>query len=706
VFAVIAALAAVPAVPAAAQAIRVVIDGQPVSFDVPPVEIQGRVLVPLRGIFERLGAYVEYNAPTRTIDARRGGTTVRLQLGSRVAHINGAPTTLGVPAMSVRGRAMVPLRFVSEALGAVVEWDGAMSTVFITTGGAQVPPPQRFTPPPVPPAPPVAQPSVIDGVLIAVNTPQSRITVQRENLAYTVAVTADTAITRIDVDTNTGGSVSLVELRPGDQVRVTVDANNRAIAIRATYRVASGRIEAVTASVIVLNNGESFRFSPNVGVTIDGRDARIADLRAGMAATLRINPQSNVVWAVEARRTVGAPAPTPPPAVGAVTVTSFTHNAQRPLGAGETLTVTLRGTAGGRATFSIGDQIRDVAMNETQPGVYVGMYTVRPGDNLVNVPVFGRLVVGNASSPMVQSGTPLTLDTTAPRVVDVAPTNGARINNNRPNIVVVADDGEGSGIATFRLVVQGQDVTAQATRSDRIISYNPPEAFRDGPVTVRVRVTDRAGNSTDFQWSFTVAAQAAVIQSVTFGPNRPLTAGDVLTVVMVAEPRGRAAFSIEGVVANVPMAEQEAGRYVGTYTVRPGENVNQAAITVTLVRRTGETVTAMASGGVVIATARPAGPTIDQPRPGQTVASPLTIRGRATPGYRVRVLVTYEGNLGPVVMRGRLGEVEITADADGNWAATVRYPIALRGARITITAVTISPTGQQSEPATVHVIQQ
>ncbi|MDR5697398.1 MAG: hypothetical protein QN135_06815 [Armatimonadota bacterium] len=344
-------------------------------------------------------------------------------------------------------------------------------------------------------------------------------------------------------------------------------------------------------------------------------------------------------------------------------------------------------------------------MQETQAGVYVGAYVVRPGDNLTNVPVFGRLLVGNVSSPIVQSGTPVTFDTAAPRIVDVAPPNGARIPNNRPNIVVVVDDGQGSGIGAFRLVVQGQDVTAQAARSDRIISYNPPQAFRDGAVTVRVRVADRAGNATDFQWAFTVAAQTAVIQSVTFGPNRPLRAGDVLTVVMVAEPGGRATFSIEGLAATVPMAEQEPGRYVGTYTVRPGENVNNAAITVTLVRRTGGVVTARATGGVVVATGRPAPPTIEQPLAGQTVASPLTIRGRATPLYRVRVVVTYEGNLGPIVVRGRLGEVEVTADANGHWTATIRYPIALSGARITITAVTVSPIGEPSEPATLQVVQ-
>ena len=71
----LAALVALAApVPAGAQGvIRVFIDGRPVNFDVPPNMVQGRVLVPLRGIFEQLGATVDYDARTQRIvaDPRR-----------------------------------------------------------------------------------------------------------------------------------------------------------------------------------------------------------------------------------------------------------------------------------------------------------------------------------------------------------------------------------------------------------------------------------------------------------------------------------------------------------------------------------------------------------------------------------------------------------------------------------------------------------
>ncbi|CAN0438304.1 unnamed protein product, partial [Phaeothamnion confervicola] len=100
--------------------------------------------VPLRGIFESLGAQVEYNAATRAIQATSGATTVQLSIGSRDASVNGKIATLEVPASTIGGRTLVPLRFVSEALGAQVKWQAATHTVEIVSGAPAAPPaPER-----------------------------------------------------------------------------------------------------------------------------------------------------------------------------------------------------------------------------------------------------------------------------------------------------------------------------------------------------------------------------------------------------------------------------------------------------------------------------------------------------------------------------------------------------------------------------------
>ena len=133
---------------AAAQNISVQLDGRSLQFDQPPAMIGGRLLVPLRGIFEALQADVVYDGPTRSIQATKGSRVVQLQLGSRTAIIDGRTTYLDVPADTVGGRTMVPLRFVSEALGADVKWEGATKTVRLssTDGGSTTPPPNNNPP--------------------------------------------------------------------------------------------------------------------------------------------------------------------------------------------------------------------------------------------------------------------------------------------------------------------------------------------------------------------------------------------------------------------------------------------------------------------------------------------------------------------------------------------------------------------------------
>lgn len=119
---------------------RLVLNDQPLRTQIAPVTQQGRVLVPLRDIFENLGARVRYDDFSRTISARRGATVVEMRLGSRRAQVNGATVFLDVPATTVYGRTLVPLRFVSEALGAQVGFNSYRNVVRINDrNGARYP---------------------------------------------------------------------------------------------------------------------------------------------------------------------------------------------------------------------------------------------------------------------------------------------------------------------------------------------------------------------------------------------------------------------------------------------------------------------------------------------------------------------------------------------------------------------------------------
>lgn len=112
--------------------ISVKVDGGKVYFDQLPQIINDRTLVPLRAIFEALGAEVNWDAPTRTVTATKGETQISLAIDSNQLYVNGTAKTIDVPATIINDRTMVPVRAISEALSCNVEWKPDTRTVMIT----------------------------------------------------------------------------------------------------------------------------------------------------------------------------------------------------------------------------------------------------------------------------------------------------------------------------------------------------------------------------------------------------------------------------------------------------------------------------------------------------------------------------------------------------------------------------------------------
>ena len=118
---------------AADDEISICVNGKYYTFDQMPVMKSDRVLVPLRGISELLGAEVSWSEETKTVGISKDALDVSLTLDKSEASINGKNVTLDVPATSVNYRTMVPVRFVSESLGAFVSWNDDQKTVDIKT---------------------------------------------------------------------------------------------------------------------------------------------------------------------------------------------------------------------------------------------------------------------------------------------------------------------------------------------------------------------------------------------------------------------------------------------------------------------------------------------------------------------------------------------------------------------------------------------
>lgn len=111
--------------------ICVVIDGRQVQFDVEPQLIDGRTMLPVRAIFDELGATVGWDSEARAVNAKKDDTVITLMIDSKTMYVNGQEKELDVPAMIKDGRTLVPVRAISEAFGNQVGWDKKLQTVSV-----------------------------------------------------------------------------------------------------------------------------------------------------------------------------------------------------------------------------------------------------------------------------------------------------------------------------------------------------------------------------------------------------------------------------------------------------------------------------------------------------------------------------------------------------------------------------------------------
>ena len=114
--------------------ITVLLNGEKLEFDVPPMLINDRTMVPMRAIFEALNASVFWNDYTETVVGVGSlGNRIVATIGSEIATIDDKPVVIDSPPALVDGRTLFPLRFISEALSCEVGWDDATYTVSITS---------------------------------------------------------------------------------------------------------------------------------------------------------------------------------------------------------------------------------------------------------------------------------------------------------------------------------------------------------------------------------------------------------------------------------------------------------------------------------------------------------------------------------------------------------------------------------------------
>lgn len=128
-------LASAPWTSEAADKARIIVNGKLLQVQVDPIYAGDRLLVPMRPIFEALSAEVEWNQGTDMILVRKDDQRLTLKIGQNYAWKDTRRLELETPAKLVNQTTMVPLRFVSEALGAEVMWNAESKTAIINELG-------------------------------------------------------------------------------------------------------------------------------------------------------------------------------------------------------------------------------------------------------------------------------------------------------------------------------------------------------------------------------------------------------------------------------------------------------------------------------------------------------------------------------------------------------------------------------------------
>ena len=113
--------------------ISVYLDGVKIEFDVKPQIINGRTMVPIRAIFEKMGAVVEWDGNTSSAICTKDDTVVKMTVNSMDMYINNQSQKMDIAPVVIDGRTLAPARYVAEAFGADVKWDQVNNSVIITS---------------------------------------------------------------------------------------------------------------------------------------------------------------------------------------------------------------------------------------------------------------------------------------------------------------------------------------------------------------------------------------------------------------------------------------------------------------------------------------------------------------------------------------------------------------------------------------------
>jgi hypothetical protein len=489
-----------------AQTIVVFVNGTRLSLVETPEIVAGRLYLPLRPILSALGIPLIIDQGMMMASLPTGAFAIRTSSGQ--ATLDGEPIPFSGRPFDRQGVTYIPYALISRAFAGAVSFDQHVGTVEIVSPyfvGA--PPPGG---------------SAVTGTVAAIDRVSRvpELTVMTGGNPRSIALTTGAKYWLEDVSIRTQVPATLAGIVVGDAVHVILAKNGSVLSVHDFFKSASGSLAAVSPQAVALADGRLVVPKKTTLITLDDVPAGLGALMVGDFVTIRSNPQTGDLRQIVASRAVSSAAPSNAQpsdihaATSAAEISGVTISAIRPLRAGETLSVDVNGTPGGRASFDIGDYLEDLPLREERPGLYRGRFVIPERFNLAEVPVYAHLVVGEVSAPRAQARQRLTTLTTTPLIGDFAPRPQASVNDRRPTIYATFSSPAEDGIDTrsVRLNLDGHDVSGDATCTSSYVIYMPTHDLPDGPRRVTLRLQDKAGNISERSWIFTIAPTQRAMQ--------------------------------------------------------------------------------------------------------------------------------------------------------------------------------------------------
>ena len=298
--------------------------------------------------------------------------------------------------------------------------------------------------------------------------------------------------------------------------------------------------------------------------------------------------------------------------------------------------------------------------------------------------------------------------TIIPQGFTVDPAPGQIIQEARPSIVITFASSALVRYEISRMWVNNSEVSGNCLKTPAFISYRPFTNYHDGPVEVKVHLTDNQGSPIEFNWSFNIKRPSS-IESVHITSRLELGAFEDLTV----ELRGikgadKAWFDIEDYRFDIPLAEdqQAPGLYKGYYRIKHGDSRLRARVVGYLQK--GNQTFEMTATETASIWGQLFQVVILEPQDKAQVPLNFKIKGRTLPNCNISIVpkIGFSDNIEPATRNTEedvMGSIPCTSDSEGYFETDYGFLVKLPGMQAVFTIIATDGKGNRSVPKNFQV---